>query len=430
MSTASSTTTYCPGPFELDAYRVIRHECMNNGLQLDFNDADASKLLLKVNLKGIVEGMGQEFRTQYVEAAKNAGKGGTFIDDVSAKVEFDFVAYVSDATTTSVNLPRPSMSGGGSSAAASPIPSEPTNTRLTLSRELLEKLQGSNDDPKWDAQRRMATSFIAPQWRDLDWRKSSVEFGYLDGAIFRALPPTLQSYVCDLARGREPVEMLEIWKKECAQVGACVLQGAADKLRRALGSVGLETKAPSPETEARRVVLFEIKESGAVLYALYQLELRLAVYLDRRRQKSNSRGLGLLDVVAVAGLHVQPQLATKVREMVAARLDLRHINTLACNSRFLLTHHADRRPQLTTAALEVVQGAVWVHVWVKYGTAVFRVTPTDIYVDSLKDAVKAKMPNTITKDAPWLIVKDDKGNVLQVNSVLQANTAETAYIVE
>ena len=71
------------------------------------------------------------------------------------------------------------------------------------------------------------------------------------------------------------------------------------------------------------------------------------------------------------------------------------------------------------------------NVWVKYGTSVFEVTPAENHVDSLKDAVKAKAAVALAgRDAFTLTVKDDKGKVLQVNAVLQANTAETAYIVE
>ena len=51
-------------------------------------------------------------------------------------------------------------------------------------------------------------------------------------------------------------------------------------------------------------------------------------------------------------------------------------------------------------------------------------------VHSLKKAVKAEMPSTITKDAPLLTVSDDKGNVLKASAPLEGNTEETAYVVE
>ena len=70
-------------------------------------------------------------------------------------------------------------------------------------------------------------------------------------------------------------------------------------------------------------------------------------------------------------------------------------------------------------------------VWVKYGTAVFEVTPSKNVVDSLKVAVKVKALCALAgRDAFTLIVKDDKGNVLKASAPLQANTEETAYIVE
>ena len=69
-------------------------------------------------------------------------------------------------------------------------------------------------------------------------------------------------------------------------------------------------------------------------------------------------------------------------------------------------------------------------VWVKYGTAVFEVTPVKNNVDSLKDAVKAKMPSTVKCDAPLLVVKDHSGTVLEVDWLLESNKKGTAYIVE
>ena len=68
--------------------------------------------------------------------------------------------------------------------------------------------------------------------------------------------------------------------------------------------------------------------------------------------------------------------------------------------------------------------------WVKFGNSTFEVTPLKNNIDSLKDAVKAKMPATITKDAPLLTVKDNDGKVLKASSPLIANTEETAYVVE
>jgi hypothetical protein len=71
--------------------------------------------------------------------------------------------------------------------------------------------------------------------------------------------------------------------------------------------------------------------------------------------------------------------------------------------------------------------------WVRYGTAVFEVSPTKSTVDSLKDAVKAKWdasnPGNIL-NVFTLTVKDHTGNVLEVDAPLRANSKKTAYIVE
>ena len=59
-------------------------------------------------------------------------------------------------------------------------------------------------------------------------------------------------------------------------------------------------------------------------------------------------------------------------------------------------------------------------VWVKYGGAVFKVLPAAGDVDSLKDAVKVKAQ--LSHPSFQLNVKDHKGNVLEVDAPLEANT--------
>ena len=66
--------------------------------------------------------------------------------------------------------------------------------------------------------------------------------------------------------------------------------------------------------------------------------------------------------------------------------------------------------------------------WVKFGNSTFEVTPLKNNIDSLKDAVKAKMH--LQQPAPTLVVKDNDGKVLKASSPLTANTEETAYVVE
>jgi hypothetical protein len=72
-------------------------------------------------------------------------------------------------------------------------------------------------------------------------------------------------------------------------------------------------------------------------------------------------------------------------------------------------------------------------IWVKYGTAVFEVTPAKNNVDSLKEAVKAKWDSSNpghVLNMFQLTVKDHKGNMLEVDAALEANTKVTSYIVE
>ena len=67
-------------------------------------------------------------------------------------------------------------------------------------------------------------------------------------------------------------------------------------------------------------------------------------------------------------------------------------------------------------------------IWVRYGDAVFEVVPAANTVDSLKDAVKAKMQ--LQQPAPTLVVKDHTLTVLEVDSLLESNNKDTAYVVE
>jgi hypothetical protein len=70
-------------------------------------------------------------------------------------------------------------------------------------------------------------------------------------------------------------------------------------------------------------------------------------------------------------------------------------------------------------------------VWVSYAGYTFSVALTRNDVDSLKKAVKTEAALALAaRDAFTLTVKDDKGNVLKASAPLQANTEETAYIVE
>ena len=62
--------------------------------------------------------------------------------------------------------------------------------------------------------------------------------------------------------------------------------------------------------------------------------------------------------------------------------------------------------------------------WIKYAEeSADEVTPSRNNVSSLKEAVKAKMPNTLKDiDACKLRVKDHMGNLLENDATLQANT--------
>ena len=72
-------------------------------------------------------------------------------------------------------------------------------------------------------------------------------------------------------------------------------------------------------------------------------------------------------------------------------------------------------------------------IWVRYGDAVFEVVPAANTVDSLKDAVKAKWdasnPGNVL-NIFTLVVKDHTLTVLEVDSLLESNNKDTAYVVE
>ena len=67
-------------------------------------------------------------------------------------------------------------------------------------------------------------------------------------------------------------------------------------------------------------------------------------------------------------------------------------------------------------------------IWVRYGDSIFKVTPATSDVDSLKKAVKAEMQ--LQQPAPTLVVKDHTLMVLEVDSLLESNNKDTAYVVE
>ena len=85
-------------------------------------------------------------------------------------------------------------------------------------------------------------------------------------------------------------------------------------------------------------------------------------------------------------------------------------------------------------ALETFVGELDKSVWVKYRDAVFKVTPARDNVDSLKNAVKAEWdarnPEAQLKNRFWLVVKDCSGTVLKVDSSLESNAEDTAYMIE
>ena len=67
--------------------------------------------------------------------------------------------------------------------------------------------------------------------------------------------------------------------------------------------------------------------------------------------------------------------------------------------------------------------------WVKYGNVIFAVTPAQNSVDSLKKAMKAKMPFTVKADTSLLTVKSYMGEELDVHALLQGNSSGTPYHV-
>ena len=182
-------------------------------------------------------------------------------------------------------------------------------------------------------------------------------------------------------------------------------------------------------TDERRVCIFEIGESDCWEYKLAQLELRLAVFLAKRRLKLNKE-VALDDVVAACGVCIPEQYHRSCFALLAnpdANMYLPSIAALHNKGRMhVLSSEGTRSvfPPLAPAPPE--------RVWVKYGAVTFKVTPATNDVDSLKKAVKAEWEaNKSTKlDVFQLTVKDHSGKVLKASALLECNTEDTAYIAE
>ncbi len=93
-------------------------------------------------------------------------------------------------------------------------------------------------------------------------------------------------------------------------------------------------KEDSPDEERRKAVIFEVTQSQHVLYKLAQLELRLAVFLAKRRlklKKLEVEGhLSIVDVVACAGLCIPEAYMEEVMAFVTDEKGMAEYLPLSC----------------------------------------------------------------------------------------------------
>jgi hypothetical protein len=167
-------------------------------------------------------------------------------------------------------------------------------------------------------------------------------------------------------------------------------------------------KEDSPDTELRKAVIFEVTQSQHVVYKLAQLELRLAVFLAKRRlklKKLKVEGhLSIVDVVACAGLCIPEAYVIEVLAFVRDDIGMaKHLPlTFQLNRANAFCVIPEAEDRLGVPNVVQTPKFVWVQLLpdtddaTKPSTAVaFEVSPTRNNIDSLKDAVKAKIPEKL-----------------------------------
>ena len=186
----------------------------------------------------------------------------------------------------------------------------------------------------------------------------------------------------------------------------------------------LGTKQESPDRECKYVALFELTMSNDFDYKMFQLERNITAYKLRREQKGEPIDIPIAGIIA----KTLPVDAEKLLDTEANAKMLPQLAALHRKGMVILVEVGDgnQPPSLPAACWVVYRLSPPEEVPPRY-TVPFKVTPATNDVDSLKKAVR---PTWDPVEQAKLTVKDYKGNVLQVDAPLHANSTQTAYMVE
>ena len=139
----------------------------------------------------------------------------------------------------------------------------------------------------------------------------------------------------------------------------------------------------SNPTDKRRACIFEVGESGLWEYKIAQLELRLALFLAKRRQKFEREDMQLDEVVAACGVCIPQQYHSDCSALLASPAVQQYLPSIAELHRQGKMHvlQAERRPVFPLLPPPPQ------FVWVAYSGHTLAVTPAINNVDSLKESL-------------------------------------------
>jgi hypothetical protein len=321
----------------------------------------------------------ERFSTFYKDAAQRVKKNGDLLSSKTTHVEFDFVAYDMGTDSSSMLVPSHTSSVASTDSRASPNAIQPTTDLASRVVDCSENLLNAFAQAPHNEQLELVFCKEAPYWivSEVDMKHQAT--GYLNERIFERLPGSLQEFARMMATGRTWLETKDHWGRAKMPTADLLLRDADNfekKVRHERDAMGAK-KGASPPGDARRVVLFEIKQSGAVAYALCQLEVRVAVYLAHRQIKLENPKLVVDDVVSLAGVHVQEAVRHEVVELLMISPELKFLNRLFGLGRFEVTY-PEAPPMEPSFTLPLSFDPSNSEVWVKgegSTTPAFKVTP-------------------------------------------------------
>ena len=217
-------------------------------------------------------------------------------------------------------------------------------------------------------------------------------------------------------------------------------------------------KEDSPDAERRKAVIFEVTQSQHVIYKLAQLELRLAVFLAKRRLKwgklklDGGKTVSIVDVVACAGLCIPESYIAEVMAFIEDKKGMAEHLPLSfelnrTNAFHVISEFEDRIGMPNVVVPPPPPATITTTFWAQLvppaedptqrsKAVAFRVKPDIPDIDGLKKAVKAEMPNAL-KDVDAVMLKvyaHDAATggwveVMKASTLLAPNEEETAYHV-